>query len=180
LVTDRLDFSWESVKRMATAYLALGSNLGDREGTLKGAREELNGTQGIRVAAFSPLYQTEPVGGPAGQGPYLNAVLQVETVLSPRGLLQRCFAVEALFGRQRRKVWGPRTLDVDQLFYGEEIRHDPDLVLPHPRLHLRRFVLAPMLDLAPELVHPLLGQTVRQLFASLQTTKSVRRFSETW
>lgn len=165
---------------MVTAYLALGSNLGDRQVALAGARQALGSVPGIRLAAASPLYETEPVGGPAGQGPYLNAVLRVETDLAPRALLRRCLEVEACFGRRRRERWGARTLDVDLLLFGDEVRSEPDLELPHPRLHLRRFVLAPLRDLAPELVHPVLGRTVRELIDDLPSPGGVRRFAETW
>lgn len=165
---------------MVTAYLALGSNLGDRAATLRGGREALDATPGIQVTASSPLYQTEPVGGPVGQGPYLNAVLEVETTLSSHALLRCCLEVEARFGRRRRQRWEARTLDVDLLLFGEEVRDDPDLVLPHPRLHLRPFVLVPLGDLAPELVHPLLGRTVSELLADVPPTGGVQRFSETW
>lgn len=165
---------------MVTAYLALGSNLGDREAILKGAREALDAAPGVRVTACSPLYQTEPVGGPAGQGSYLNAVLGVETDLPAPDLLRCCLAVETRFGRRRKERWGARTLDIDLLFRGEEIRCEEDLVIPHPRLHVRRFVLTPLRDIAPELVHPLLGRTVRELLADLPPGDGVTRFLENW
>ena len=165
---------------MVTAYLALGSNLGDREKILKGARHALNAAPGVRVTACSPLYQTEPVGGPEGQGPYLNAVLEVETELPAPDLLQCCLAVETRFGRQREERWGARTLDVDLLFWGEETRCEADIVIPHPRMHLRRFVLTPLRDLPPNLVHPLLGRTVCELLADLPHGDGVSRFLEKW
>jgi 2-amino-4-hydroxy-6-hydroxymethyldihydropteridine diphosphokinase len=165
---------------MVTAYLALGSNLGNREATLRGAREALNENPGIEVAAWSPLYETVPVGGPAGQGLFLNAVLRVETALSARALLQSCLAVEDGFGRQRLEQWGPRTLDVDLLFYGGEILSRSELEVPHPRLHQRPFVLLPLLELAPGLTHPGLGRTVRDLAAALSSPSGVHRLSDTW
>lgn len=167
-------------KESVTAYLALGSNLGERRAQLRGAREALAAAGAVRVTAASPLYETEPVGGPAGQPSYLNAVLRVETTLSPRALLDCCLAVEARFGRRRLEPWGPRTLDVDLLFYGREILGGPGLVVPHPRLHERRFVLVPLADLAPALLHPVLGRSIRQLLADLDVAEDVRRLAEEW
>jgi 2-amino-4-hydroxy-6-hydroxymethyldihydropteridine diphosphokinase len=163
-----------------TAYLALGANLGDRQGQLQGARAALAAARGTRVTAASPLYETRPVGGPPNQPLYLNAVLRVETTLSCRGLLELCLAVEARFGRRRREPWGPRTLDVDLLFYGDETLDEPDLVIPHPRLHQRRFVLTPLTDLAPELLHPVLGRSVHQLLTALGNGESVRFYAREW
>ncbi|PLX84280.1 MAG: 2-amino-4-hydroxy-6-hydroxymethyldihydropteridine diphosphokinase [Desulfuromonas sp.] len=166
--------------RTTTAYLALGSNLGERRESLRGARTALAGHPELHVAAWSNLYETAPVGGPEGQGPYLNAVLAVETSLTPGALLTFCLEVEKSFGRQRRQPWGPRTLDIDLLLYGGETRCEPHLILPHPRLHLRRFVLAPLCDLAPEVVHPLLGETVRDLLTQLPAGEEVRRLADQW
>jgi 2-amino-4-hydroxy-6-hydroxymethyldihydropteridine diphosphokinase len=168
-----------------TAYLALGANLGDRQRQLQGARTALAATDGIRVTAASPLYasplyETEPVRGPPDQPPYLNAVLRVETTLSCRSLLERCLSVEARFGRRRQEPWGPRTLDVDLLFYGGEILDEPGLTVPHPRLHQRRFVLVPLADLAPELLHPVLGWSVLQLLTALGNGEPVRLYAREW
>ena len=132
------------------AFVGLGSNLGDRRAFLQAAVEGL--AQGGDLVAVSPLYETEPVGGPAGQGPYLNAVVELSTEDSPRRLLGRCRAIEEAAGRVRAEHWGPRTLDADLLYVeGCEV-HEPDLTVPHPRLWERRFVLAPLADLAPDLV----------------------------
>jgi 2-amino-4-hydroxy-6-hydroxymethyldihydropteridine diphosphokinase len=163
-----------------TAYLALGANLGDRQGQLQGARAALAASGGVRLIAASPLYETAPVGGPPGQPPYLNAVLRLETTLSCRRLLDLCLAVEARFDRRRLEPWGPRTLDIDLLFYGREVLAEPDLVVPHPRLHQRRFVLLPLADLAPDLLHPLLGRRVRQLLATLGEGEEVRLYAQDW
>ena len=152
---------------MIKAYLALGSNLGDRLSLLRQARGLLAAADGVRVLASSGLYQTVPVGGPEGQNPYLNAVLEVETTLSPEALLQLTQRVEKDLGRERRIRWGARTLDIDILFYGDKISKEPDLELPHPRLHLRRFVLLPLADLAPETLHPVENRSVRQMLESL-------------
>jgi 2-amino-4-hydroxy-6-hydroxymethyldihydropteridine diphosphokinase len=163
-----------------TAYLALGANLGDRQGQLQGARAALAAAGGIRVTAASPLYETGAVGGPPGQPLYLNAVLRVETTLSCRALLELCLAVEERFGRRRQEQWGPRTLDIDLLFYGGEALDEPGLVVPHPRLHQRRFVLIPLADLDPELLHPALGRSVRQMLAALGNGESVRLYAREW
>lgn len=165
---------------MVTAYLALGSNLGDRLAALQGARAAIDRPPELQVAASSPLYQTAPVGGPAQQSDYFNAVLQVRTSLPPRRLLRLCLAVEGKFGRERREIWGPRTLDIDLLLYGKEIVRDPELTIPHPRLHLRPFVLLPLADLAAELPHPFLGQTVLQLLARFPESGGIRRLADQW
>jgi 2-amino-4-hydroxy-6-hydroxymethyldihydropteridine diphosphokinase len=125
------------------AYLGLGSNLGDRRAHLRAA------IAGIPdVVAVSPVYETDPVGGPAGQGPYLNLVVALETDRSPRQLLELARRLEAGAGRVRTEHHGPRTLDVDVLLVGDLCVHEPDLVVPHPRMWERRFVLVPLSDLA--------------------------------
>lgn len=129
------------------AYLALGSNLGDRVANLQRAVAGLEGVVGV-----SPVYETDPVGGAGGQGTYLNAVVALETALTPRDLLGECRRLEAVAGRVRVERWGPRTLDVDVLLVGDLRVDEPDLVVPHPRLWERRFVLAPLRDLDPDLV----------------------------
>jgi len=129
------------------AFLGLGSNLGDRWAHLRGAVAALPD-----VVAVSPVYETEPVGGPAGQGRYLNCVVELDTDLGPRELLEAAQRVEAAAGRVRAERWGPRTLDVDVLIVDDLAVDDPDLVVPHPRLWERDFVLIPLADLAPDLV----------------------------
>ena len=130
------------------AYLGLGSNEGDRLARLQYAVDGLGATPGIAVAAVSPVYETEPVGGPP-QGPYLNAVVAIETALSSRRLLLRAKELEATAGRTTGERWGPRPLDIDILLVGDERVDDPDLVVPHPRMAERHFVLAPLADLDP-------------------------------
>ena len=127
-----------------TAYVALGSNLGDREGYLR------LGVQGLgNVSAMSAVYETEPVGGPDDQGPFLNMVVEVETSLDPSALLRRCQRIEAEAMRQRVVHWGPRTLDVDIVAFDGVTMQSDDLTIPHPRFHERPFVLAPLSDIAP-------------------------------
>ena len=129
------------------AYLGLGSNLGDREAHLRRAVASLE--EGVAV---SGAYETEPLGGPGGQGPYLNAVVALETERSPRALLVECQRLEAVAGRVRAQRWGPRTLDADVLLVGDLVVAEVDLVVPHPRMWARRFVLAPLAELDPSLV----------------------------
>jgi 2-amino-4-hydroxy-6-hydroxymethyldihydropteridine diphosphokinase len=134
------------------AFLGLGSNLGDRRAFLAGAVAELR--RGGDVVAVSPVYETAPIGGPAGQGPFLNVVVELDTADSPRRLLERCRDLEEAAERVRAERWGPRTLDADVLYVEGEAVDDEDLTVPHPRLWERRFVLAPLADLAPDLVTP--------------------------
>ena len=129
------------------AFLALGSNLGDRRAHLAAAVARIPD-----VVAVSQLYETDPVGGPPGQGAYLNCVVELRTTRTPRELLAEAQAAEAAARRVRVERWGPRTLDVDVLLVGEEKVEEPDLVVPHPRMWERGFVLVPLADLAPELV----------------------------
>jgi 2-amino-4-hydroxy-6-hydroxymethyldihydropteridine diphosphokinase len=131
------------------AFIGLGSNLGDRQAHLAGAVEALPD-----VVAVSQLYETEPVGGPPGQGPYLNLVVELDTELGPRALLEVARRLEAGAGRRRGVRFGPRTLDVDVLLVGDLVVDDEDLVVPHPRMWQRRFVVDPLAELAPELVPP--------------------------
>jgi 2-amino-4-hydroxy-6-hydroxymethyldihydropteridine diphosphokinase len=129
------------------AYLGLGSNLGDREHYLREAIDSLPG-----VVAVSPVYETDPMGGPPGQGPYLNLVVQIEADLTPHQLLGVCHRLESAANRVREERWGPRTLDVDILLIDGVTVDEPDLIVPHPRMRERRFVLAPLADIAPDLV----------------------------
>jgi 2-amino-4-hydroxy-6-hydroxymethyldihydropteridine diphosphokinase len=132
------------------AFIGLGSNLGDRLAALRRGVAQLEA--GGDVTAVSPLYETEPVGGPEDQGAFLNVVVELATVDSPRQLLSRCQELEEAAHRVRTVRFGPRTLDADVLLVGDLVVDDPDLVVPHPRMWERRFVLAPLADLAPELV----------------------------
>ena len=142
---------------MSRAFLALGSNLGDRRSYLRDAVAALPD-----VVAVSPVYETDPVGGPEGQGAYLNLVVELDTQLSPRQLLELGQRLEAAAQRVRGERWGPRTLDVDVLLVGDEQVDDPDLIVPHPRMWERAFVLVPLADLAPDLVDaPPAGPGVR-------------------
>jgi 2-amino-4-hydroxy-6-hydroxymethyldihydropteridine diphosphokinase len=132
---------------MARALLGLGSNLGDPGSFLQDAVGSLSG-----VVAVSPVYRTDPVGGPGGQDAYLNLVVEIDTELSPRELLGVCHRLESAANRVRAERWGPRTLDVDILWMEVGPVDEPDLQIPHPRMAQRRFVMAPLADIAPDLV----------------------------
>jgi 2-amino-4-hydroxy-6-hydroxymethyldihydropteridine diphosphokinase len=137
----------------ATAFVGIGSNLGNRESNLGTAIELLSAEEGIEVVAVSEIRETEPVG-PVEQGAFLNGALRLQTSLGPRELLERLLAVENRLGRERTERWGPRTIDLDLLLFGNEAIDEPGLTVPHPRLHERRFALEPLLDLDPALAIP--------------------------
>ncbi|HMI98275.1 MAG TPA: 2-amino-4-hydroxy-6-hydroxymethyldihydropteridine diphosphokinase [Gaiellaceae bacterium] len=151
---------------MTTAFIGIGSNLGDRETHLRMALDRLAADEGIEVVAVSRLRETEPVG-PVEQGPFLNGAVQVTTDLPPRELLARLLDVEERLGRVRGERFGPRTIDLDLLVYGDEIVDEPGLSVPHPRLPERRFALEPLAELAPALVVPGRG-SVSALLAELE------------
>jgi 2-amino-4-hydroxy-6-hydroxymethyldihydropteridine diphosphokinase len=160
------------------AFVGLGSNLGDREAQLAGAVRALASTPEVEIGAGSRVFETEAVG-PAGQGHYLNAVLQVTTRLPPRVLLDRLLAIERAAGRvreQERVRWGPRCLDLDLLLYGALCLRELGIEIPHPRLHERGFVLEPLCDLAPGLIHPGLGRSLADLARLRRDEGSVRVF----
>ena len=150
------------------AYIGLGSNLGDRRRNLESALGALRETSVIELVAVSTLIETEPEG-PPGQDRYLNGAATIRTNLSPRGLLQVMLKIESAHGRDRTKEgrWGPRRLDLDLLMYADRIIDEPELVVPHPRMHQRTFVLAPLVEIAPDAVHPVLGVTIRALHEQL-------------
>ncbi len=149
---------------LPAVFLGLGANLGDRAAALDRALGLL-GAKGFRVRRMSSLYETEPVGGPP-QGPFLNAVVEGETLLPPSELLGACLGVEREMGRVRAERNGPRVIDVDILLYGDVVLESDELVLPHPRFHERRFVLVPLAELAPRLRHPVLRASVLELLAT--------------
>ena len=138
---------------MSIAYVALGANLGDPVNTIKSAIEMLKSLSNSRLMASSSLYRTAPMGL-HNQPDFINAVVALDTQLTPAALLQQLFAVEAEFGRIRTVKNAPRTLDLDLLLHGHSVSNDPQLTLPHPRMHRRAFVLAPLAEIAPEVSIP--------------------------
>jgi 2-amino-4-hydroxy-6-hydroxymethyldihydropteridine diphosphokinase len=149
------------------ALIGLGSNLGDRRATLEGAIAALAATPGVRVRRVSSYRETEPVGGPPEQGTYLNAAAVLETTLDPCELLHVLQAIETRSGRVRTVRWGARTLDLDLLLFGDRIIETTELTVPHPRLAERRFVLEPLVEVAPDAIEPRTGRSVSELLAEL-------------
>jgi 2-amino-4-hydroxy-6-hydroxymethyldihydropteridine diphosphokinase len=157
---------------MVESLIALGTNLGDREENLRRAVRAI-GALG-RVSCTSSVFETEPMYLER-QGPFLNCVICLETDLAPRALLDALRAIEAEMGRERGVRYGPRTIDLDILFYGGEVVSEEGLEIPHPRIAERRFVLAPLSEVRPRLVHPVLGKTVSELASSLVSERKVVR-----
>ena len=163
---------------ISRAFVGIGSNLGDREAHLRRALQALRSTRGIQRLDVSRIYETDPVG-PLPQGPYLNAVAEIETELEPRALLERLLEIEAEEGRVRGGAWGEaRTLDLDLLLFADRCIDEDALVVPHPRMHERGFVLEPLCELAPQWVHPLSGETIAELAARVRDPLAVRLWRE--
>lgn len=151
---------------MKIAYLSLGSNLGDRRANLSGAIERLNSPE-LRVLRESSIYETEP-RDVRDQPWFLNQVVEVETSLFPRQLLDRLLKIERAMGRRRTVPKGPRLIDLDILLFGKAAVSTPELEIPHPRIGERRFVLEPLAELAPDLRHPQTGATIREMLAKVK------------
>ena len=163
------------------AYVGLGSNLGERETLIRVAIEGLARLPETRLTMVSSLYDTEPVGE-LDQPNFLNAVVQLETALTARQLLWNLLLIERRLGRVRHAArrYGPRTIDLDLLLHGDLVIDTPDLRVPHPDFHRRAFVLVPLVEIEPRLVHPLLGLDVSELLARIEERPQVRRMSRLW
>ena len=152
--------------KAVAAYLGLGSNLGNREENLNHAVDMLRNTAGIRVTRVSSYLNTAPVGY-TEQPDFLNAAVEVETTLTPHELLEQCHRIEKQLKRERIIHWGPRTIDLDILLFGDLILEDASLTIPHPRMAEREFVLKPLDEIAPDAVHPVSRRSIRALYHDL-------------
>jgi 2-amino-4-hydroxy-6-hydroxymethyldihydropteridine diphosphokinase len=151
------------------SYIGIGSNLGDRRKNIQLALNVLKEKKDIIVEKVSPFYETLPVGGPPRQGKFLNGVIEISTTLTPQELLKVLQEIEKALGRVRKERWGPRTIDLDILFYGDLIVNEERLIIPHPLMHKREFVLKPLLRIAPDLIHPVLKKSVKELLDQWQS-----------
>lgn len=157
---------------MTRVFIGIGSNEGDRLTHISRAIKALGSLIGTRVVQMAVIAETEPVGGPP-QGPYLNTVVELDTTLAPRELLSALKAIEQQLGRKpESERWGPRPIDLDILLYDDQVLKTPTLVIPHPRMHERQFVLEPLAQISPNVVHPLLKQPVSALLTALKTCSS--------
>jgi 2-amino-4-hydroxy-6-hydroxymethyldihydropteridine diphosphokinase len=154
-------------------YLSLGSNIGDRESHLRDAVARL--ASAGKMGSVSSFFETEPVEF-TDQAWFLNCAVAIETDLKPPQLMAAVLQIEHEMGRQRTMRKGPRTIDIDILFFGDSVISEPELKIPHPAMHQRRFVLEPLVEIAPDQRHPVLGKTVRELLAELPAGQSVRKF----
>jgi 2-amino-4-hydroxy-6-hydroxymethyldihydropteridine diphosphokinase len=161
------------------AFVGLGSNLGDREAQIRLALDALRQVAETRVVRVSSIYDTEPVGEP-NQPNFLNAVALIDTQLSARQLLWNLQLIERRLGRVRTQRWGPRSIDLDLLLFGDLVLDEPDLKIPHPELTRRGFVLVPLVELDPLLVHPESGETLLQILSRLDPRPLVKRSSRLW
>lgn len=160
---------------LTTAYVGLGANVGDRARNLYEAIHRISTTPGVEGVKLSGLMETAAVGGPPESPPFLNGVLMVTTTLGSHSFLKVLMDIEKQMGRERASKWDPRVIDLDLLLFGDRIVSSDDLVVPHPMMHQRRFVLEPLAELAPNVVHPMLNMTVSGLLDSLHSVPPASR-----
>ena len=151
------------------AYVAIGSNLGDRARFCYSAIQQLSNHPLIALTKISTLIETAPVGGPAGAAPFLNGAIALETSLGAHALLDEMHTIEKRLGRERRERWEPRIIDLDLLLYGDKIVSSEHCIVPHPLMHRRPFVLEPMMQIAPDALHPTMQMTIRGLVDQLNS-----------
>jgi 2-amino-4-hydroxy-6-hydroxymethyldihydropteridine diphosphokinase len=156
-------------------YLGLGSNLGDRADNLRKALSVLDETDGITVITVSSCYETEPVGPVSDQDDFYNAVAEIETTLSPREVIACIKSVERQLGRVQGERWGPRVIDIDILLWNNSVLEGEGLTIPHPEMTTRAFVLTPLAEIAPDVVHPVARKSVAELASQLDDAHRVRR-----
>ncbi len=161
----------QQAKKYINVYLSLGSNMGDRRQLITTASAHIHKRIG-KIVKSSHLYETQP-WGKTDQDPYLNQIVMLNTLLDPRAMLEEITKIEREMGRERKEKWGPRTMDIDILFYGKRVIRDKGLEIPHPELHKRAFILVPMMELDPELEHPVLHQAIDQLYMDCEDNSDV-------
>src|SRR3954469_1455763 len=158
---------------MPTCLLGLGSNLGHREATLQSALADITALPDVQLVQHSKWYQSQPVGGPADQGEFLNAAAVIETTIAPLQFLDELGKIELRLGRRPAERWSARTIDIDILLYGNEVAETAMLTLPHPRMSFRRFVLEPAAEIAPRMLHPTIGWPVERLLLHLNAASNL-------
>jgi 2-amino-4-hydroxy-6-hydroxymethyldihydropteridine diphosphokinase len=158
---------------MSLAYVSFGSNLRNRLQNIKRGLQLVSRNRSITITKKSSLYETEPVGY-ENQGWFLNGVIEIETNVSPHKLLSLLKKVERIMGRKRRIRWGPREIDLDILLYNQRCIDTPGLIIPHPRMHERGFVLVPLVEIAPQVIHPIFKKSAQQLLAELADKKEIK------
>ena len=168
---------WAQADALITAFIGIGTNVGDRKKHIEQAMRLLENPPNVKIIKSSALYVTEPIGY-VGQDWFLNCVVEITTTIPPHELLYHCQAIEEQMGRTRTMMWGPRTIDLDILLYNDECIADDALVIPHPNMHKRRFVLVPLVEIAPDIIHPTLNKTVTDLLQNLKDTHKVDVYRE--
>ncbi|MCC7244389.1 MAG: 2-amino-4-hydroxy-6-hydroxymethyldihydropteridine diphosphokinase [Saprospiraceae bacterium] len=157
-----VDTGYSPIKKYINVYISLGSNMGDRRALIKDAKTRIHKSIG-KIARESHLYETE-AWGKTDQGAFLNQIIMINTIMTPRDLLEALTEVERGLGRERNEKWGPRTIDLDILLYGRRVIRDKGLDIPHPEMHKRNFILAPLMEIAGDLVHPILKKQIDELY----------------